>query len=32
VLALLLVVGLVAAAIIVHQLQGVGVNEFAYFG
>ena len=32
VLALLIVVGLVAAAIIVHQLQGVGVNEFAYFG
>ena len=32
VLALLIVVGLVAAAIIVHQLQGIGVNEFAYFG
>ena len=32
VLALLIVVVLVAAAIIVHQLQGVGVNEFAYFG
>jgi hypothetical protein len=32
VLALLIVVGLVAAALIVHQLQGIGVNEFAYFG
>ena len=34
VLALLIVVGLVAAAIIVHQIQGIGVNEdpFAFFG
>jgi hypothetical protein len=33
-LALLLVVVLVAAAIIVHQIQGVGVNEnpLAFFG
>ncbi len=34
ILALLLVVVLVAAAIIVHQIQGVGVNEgpFLFFG
>jgi hypothetical protein len=34
VLALLLVVGLVVAAIVVHQIQGVGVNEdpFLFFG
>ncbi|NBH03278.1 hypothetical protein [Amycolatopsis sp. SID8362] len=34
VLALLVVAGLVAAALIVHQIQGVGVNEdpFVFFG
>ncbi|WP_439382293.1 hypothetical protein [Amycolatopsis lexingtonensis] len=34
VLALLVVAGLVAAAIIVHQIQGIGVNEdpFVFFG
>ncbi|MEV6877519.1 hypothetical protein [Amycolatopsis sp. NPDC051128] len=31
VLALLLVAGLVAAAVIVHQIQGVGVNEDVLF-